>query len=107
MAGDFLSCSVAHGLEMGEFDSLPPRIKKKMIRLMARVAENSYRRGFQHGVVIGGRRCIEPEELRFRRSLDKSPYTDKPRMGHSSVDRLFMECRVLNELGLRQECRSR
>jgi hypothetical protein len=93
--------NVAHGLKYGEFQELPKQTKKKLVRLMARVAEQSYRRGFQQGREMPwGRHSVNPADFRFKRSLDKSPYTDtRGRGGHSAIDRLFMECGGLLEIG--------
>jgi hypothetical protein len=88
--------SVAAGLHGGEFDELDTRTKKKLIRLMARIAEKSYRRGYQHGTLPT--RTVDPSVLRFERSLDKSPWTDSPQ-STSSVWRLFCECGELRQLG--------
>jgi hypothetical protein len=65
---------------------------------MARVSEASYRRGFQQGIVIGQNRIIDPVELRFKRSLDQSPFTDGEG-GMTAKERLYAEYGVLVELG--------
>ena len=104
MNSDFTASSIAHGLKEGEFDDLSPSVNRKLVRLMARIAEQSYRRGFQHGAVLGDRACVAPYDLRFRRSLDKSPYTNSARGGHTSIERLFMECGELCMLGFDDEC---
>jgi hypothetical protein len=98
-AGHFTSNSVAYGLKEGEFEDLSPSAKRKLVRLMARIGEQSYRRGFQHGATFSDKACIDPADLRFRRSLDKSLYTDSPNGGGTSIERLFMECGVLSMLG--------
>ena len=100
---DFEANSVAYGLKMDEFDDLSPDVKRKLVRLMARLAEQSYRRGFQHGTVLGKDARLDPGELRYGPSLDESPYTNSSG-GHSSSERLFMECAVLNMLGFDGEC---
>jgi hypothetical protein len=41
---DFDPCSVAYGLKSGDLDSLSPAARKKLIRLMSRISEASYRR---------------------------------------------------------------
>lgn len=64
---------------------------------MARIAEKSYRRGFQHGTL--GLTKINPHEFRFKRSLDKSPYALHAVGGHTAVERLLVECGELQELG--------
>jgi hypothetical protein len=94
--GDFIPQSVVYGLKFGEFRQLPMPIKKKLVRLMARIAEKSYRRGFQHGTL--GRHTIDPEEFRSRRSLDKSPFTDGPG-GMTAIGRLMAETH-LEQVGL-------
>jgi len=92
---EFSTRSVAGGLKYREFGSLDTRTKKKLIKLMARISESSYRRGFQHGTL--GIHIIDPVTLRFDRSLDKSPYTDT-KGGHTSKERLEMEYHVLRQL---------
>lgn len=97
--GDFTENSVAFGLKDREFSHIAEGDKQKLIRLMARISEKSYRRGFQHGCVLDpAERLISPEELRFEWSLDKSPYTDCGG-GDTSIARLFMECGVLHDIG--------
>lgn len=94
---------VTHGLHEGEFDVLTEIQKRRLVRLLARVAETSYRRGFQQGhqVASGGRSlAIDPYTLRFARSLDKSPCPDTGSPTFSALDRLFLECRELEEIGL-------
>jgi hypothetical protein len=108
---DFSARNVAYGLKHREFVELPEWTKRKLVRLMARIAEQSYRRGFQHGTL--GLHCIDPYVLRFERSLDKSPFTDVqvPRkipawnssLGHTAIERLFMECGCLNDIGFWRE----
>jgi hypothetical protein len=100
----FASYSIAAGLRFGQFDHLSARDKSKLIRLMARIAEKSYRRGYQHGrlPLITGEWNIDPVVLRFDRSLDKSPYTDSPYMRHTSIERLFMECGELHSIGFQE-----
>lgn len=106
MTSDFESWSVAAGLKMYEFSDLPPAARKKLVRLMARIAEQSYRRALQHGEVLKDRLCVDPAALRFDVSLDIAPYTNSPSGGHTSIERLFMECGVLHELGFEEPHRS-
>jgi hypothetical protein len=102
---DFASSRVAHGLKFLAFNHLSPRDKKKLIRLMARIAEKSSRRGFQHGTL--GMHTIGPVKFRFEVSLDKSPFTDGGGYNPSAVERLFGECRELGHLGFDQESQTR
>ena len=99
MAGDFYSGSICRGLRMGEFDGMDASTKKKFIRIMARISENSYRRGFQHGVVMRDRKHIDPVKFRFERSIEKSPFTDRPG-GYSAIGRLLIEFGGLQDVGL-------
>lgn len=93
---DFTSGSPFEGFRFGEFDHLHGLDKAKLIQMIARIAERSYRRGFQHGTL--GHHTIDPQKLRFEMPLNESPYTDGPG-GHSSVRRLFMECPALKHIG--------
>ena len=90
--------TITRGMKEWEFSDIPKSKRKKLITLMARISERSYRRGFQHGKVIEDH-IISPEQLRWEISDDKSPYTDS-KGGHSAIDRLFMEYREIECLGL-------
>ena len=46
---DFTSDSAAYGLKDQQFAHLSDSDQKKLLRLMARISEKSFRRGFQHG----------------------------------------------------------
>ena len=63
MTSDFETWSVAAGCKLGEFANLPPATQRKLIRLMARISEKSFRRGFQHGVVNKDTLCVDPQNL--------------------------------------------
>ncbi len=101
----FNSASVCSGFDMGEFGNLDAKTKNKLVKLMSRISEKSYRRGFQHGKVL--LKTVDPVVFRFDPSIDHSPFTDsfKPngqwasRSGHSAVSRLFIEYGVLTEIG--------
>ena len=101
----FTKFSIADGLEPNEFYFLDDDIKQKLIKLMARISEKSYRRGLQHGSL--GIAIVDPAELRFNVSPDYSPFTDvADKNGNwvnnkeSSIDRLKMEYGVLRDIGL-------
>jgi hypothetical protein len=103
--GDFAYYSVAAGLRFEQFEHLSASDKKKLIRLIARIAEKSYRRGYQHGREPLTNRSgfnVDPAVLRFERSVDKSPFTDSRHIEHTAIERLFMECGELRELGFRE-----
>ncbi len=101
MPSDFIASSVAHGLTFGAFEHLSQKDKKRLIRLIARISEASYRRGLQHGGIFGHR--VDVYAFRYKHSLDKSPFTDvegaPKNKGTSSTWRLFCENGVLRDLG--------
>jgi hypothetical protein len=97
MPGDFTSRSVAEGLQIGEFRDLPENVRSKLVRLMARISEASYRRGLQQGGVIK-EPITPPNELRHEHSLDLSPYTNSLG-GSDAITRLFAEYGELHAIG--------
>jgi hypothetical protein len=99
---DYVSSSVLHGLTEGEFSNLPPTTRKKLLRLMARVSEASYRRGYQHGCFFTSKGVVghDPTKLRFDTSLDIAPFTNAEQSGHmTSLERFICEYPVC-EVGL-------
>jgi len=101
----FSDHSVVHGLKHGEFLAMDKALKKKLLKIMARISEKSYRRGLQHGSL--GIAVVDPAELRFNVSPDYSPYTDIVGKNgkwvnnkQSSLDRLLMEYGGLQDIGL-------
>ena len=68
----FDSGSVAYKLRHGEFDHLSERDRRRLVRLMARIAEKSYRRGVIHGALPDSL----PLASRFiRASLTTAPWS--------------------------------
>jgi hypothetical protein len=101
---DFTSYSVAYGLHRAEFDNLPKKTKRQLVRLMSRISEASFRRGFQQGCVLTKRGLVrvDPAELRFRRPLSMSPWpTISLFRGHSAIERLECEYPELRYLGFK------
>ena len=98
------SSHIALGLKEADFEALSTATKKKLIRLMSRVSEYSYRRGFQHGCIQPKRNSVkkmDPVTLRFMRSLDRSPDAVTGSRGMSSKERLFVNYRgPLYRLGI-------
>lgn len=96
--------TVGRNFKTGEFRNIDEKTRKKLIVLMSRISEKSYRRGFQHGKCID--KSVDPVAFRFHADIDHSPYTDtffpngrwESKSGHSAVARLFMEY-ALTELG--------
>ena len=102
--GAFKLSGVAKGMREAALACLPITDKKLLITLISRIAEASFRRGFQHGVELPsrGQEIVDPVQLRFfTSSLDISPSTLR---GHywcsTSIARLYMEHHVLDALGL-------
>ena len=92
---------VAKGFRQRRFCDLPDRDKRDILKLMARVAEQAYRRGVQQGAGLAGKPSFRGDlwEWRYRPSLDLSPWIDRPTTT-TSLDRLDTECgEPLRELG--------
>ena len=101
----FVENSIAQGFKPHEFSDLDTDVKNKLIKLMARISEKSYRRGLQHGSF--GIAVVDPAHLRFNISPEYSPLSDiTDKDGNwvnnkeSSIDRLKMEYGVLRDIGL-------
>ena len=73
---------VAKGFRQRRFFDLSDRDKRDLLKLMARVAEQAYRRGVQQGAGLAGKSSFRGDlwEWRYRPSLDLSPWVDSPRM---------------------------
>lgn len=97
----FTDDSIACGLQPGEFAGLSADTKRRLVVVMSRLAEKSYRRGFDQGdraVAIGTDLLISPVELRHEWPLSKSPLTHEPG-GYTAIERLFIENPELTALG--------
>jgi hypothetical protein len=100
---------VTKGFRDRRFLSLSERDKWDILKLMARVAEQAYRRGAQQGVGLAQRPCFRADlgEWRYKPSLDLSPWVDSPRMT-TSLERLDGECgEELRRIGFPLENTSR
>jgi hypothetical protein len=84
---------VTKGFRDQRFLSLSGRDKRDILKLMARVAEQAYRRGAQQGAGLVQRPCFRADlgAWRYRPSLDLSPWVDSPRTT-TSLERLDGEC---------------
>lgn len=100
--------NVAAGLRL-DLSSLPSRDRRALVKLIARISEASYRRGFQQGVhVARAGEADEESALRLRSwtSLDRSPRGEKPvrDVGISAGRRLNIEFGIsLQDVGLEVE----
>jgi hypothetical protein len=106
---EFAKTSVAAGLSFDEFRELDVKTRRKLVRLLARVSEASYRRGVQQGVHFAkqNRPIRDPFKMRYEQSLDNSPYYDSPSGGGTAIERLFAEFDVLRRLGFEDPSLSR
>lgn len=98
----FWGQKVANGFLPGEFEHLSDRDKQSLRRLMARIAERSYRRGAQHGVELSRRGEIgvpDVDDWRYAPSLNKSPWLHG-QVVQASIERLDLENSCLKEIGL-------
>lgn len=92
---------VTHGIADNIFDGIDAATKGEIAKLLARVSERSYRRGFQQGAHIATARPADlPKDLhawRYGTSTDKSPWGDSNYV-ENSVERLFGENRDLERM---------
>lgn len=85
---------IAKGFREGEFANLDECTKRKLVALMSRISEASFRRGLQHGEYFTRKNVklwIDPTSLRFDRSLDSSPMACSRFPKFSATDRLQFE----------------
>jgi len=99
--------NVAAGIRL-DLSSLPARDRRALRKLMARISEASYRRGFQQGVFMVGRgetNEARANKLRWTVSLDVSPRSESYARdrGRPSVERFDMEYGDLEGVGLTGE----
>ena len=68
------------GFRQRRFCDLADRDKRDILKLMARVAEQAYRRGVQQGAGLAGKPFFRGDlwEWRHRPSLDLSPWIETP-----------------------------
>jgi len=63
-----IDSGIAKGLHENQFADLDPACRKRLLVLMARIAESTYRRGLQHGYLFaekGQQMKIYPDRLRW------------------------------------------
>jgi hypothetical protein len=92
---------VAKGFRQRRFFALSDRDKRDILKLMARVAEQAYRRGVQQGAGLASKSSFRGDlwAWRYGPSLDLSPWVDRPTTT-TSRDRLDAECgEQLQQLG--------
>jgi hypothetical protein len=83
---------VAKRFRQRRFRDLPDGDKRDILKLMARVAEQAYRRGVQQGAGLAGKPSFRGDlwESRYRPSLYLSPWVDRPTTT-TSLDRFNTE----------------
>lgn len=94
--------SIGAGFEADTFAHLSPLDRAQLIGLMARIAEQAYRRGvYQCAKLAGSDDDLLPKDIygwRHELSLDKSPWLDDVTV-EPAIERLFAECAELQVLG--------
>jgi hypothetical protein len=93
---DFIKSSILQGLKMNEFSELPKPTLRKLVKLMARISERSYRRGVQQALSVG---CIHPVSNWRYAPLERSAGIDTP-SSKSVIYRLFEQNPELDQVGL-------
>jgi hypothetical protein len=83
------------------FAGLPAVVQRRLLKLMARISEKSYRRGLHHGLCEHAKECglteADASYLRHEVSIDRSPWFGYEGMKHSfgrgtsAIERLDME----------------
>lgn len=104
MEQDFLNDGIYHNMKMGEFLDLDnDLIKARFVAFMARVSEQSYRRGVQQAIELYEKKAIDEKILedlhgyRYGTTLNASPGLDGYQT--SSISRLEAEVN-LAQVGL-------
>lgn len=91
---------VTVGLPPGAFERLTAEERAAMVRLMARIAERSYRRGACHALTIDpDDRPTDLVKWRFGIRLDVSPLLDSRNRTRPSVTLLFDHNPKLQAMG--------
>jgi hypothetical protein len=96
MAQTKFTAGIARGLHEWEFSELPASQRMKLLTLMARISESSFRRGLQHGLYFAEKQIplrTDPWTFRYRATLDKSPCIDSKGWTPTALERLCIEHR--------------
>jgi hypothetical protein len=86
--------SIAKNLHEGEFADITPACREKLLNLIARISESSFRRGLQHGLYFAEKQIplrTDPWTFRYRATLDKSPCIDAKGWTPTALERLNIE----------------
>lgn len=102
---DFDKNTVVYGLNKNQFEHLDEPTKARFIRLMARIAESSYRRGYTSGSNL--RPGPDKSICVIDYSLDLSPLPEnfisdypRPRVDSSSIHTLFLHYPEIDDIGI-------
>jgi hypothetical protein len=91
-----IDTGIAKGLHENQFADLTPACRERLLTIMARISESSFRRGLQHGIYFtekGVRLRTDPWTFRYKATLDKSPPIDGKKGGWlpTALQRLNIE----------------
>ncbi len=98
----FPQWSIGAGFRAGAFSHLSPHDRAQLLRLMARIAEQAYRRGaYQSAKLAESDDDLMPKDIygwRHDMPLDTSPWLDDATV-EPAIKRLFADCAELPALG--------
>ncbi len=97
-----IDTGIGVGLHENQFADLDPALREKLLTVIARISESSFRRGLQHGACIAEKGARLRTDFRYRVPLDKSPPADGRKGGWcpTALERLKYEhCDALLALG--------
>ena len=97
------ACYVDCDMPDNAFAHLTVKDRALLVKLMARLCERSFRRGYHQGAYVIGERSyvgkISLHDWRYGESTDVSRWYDRPGQTEDSTNRLFTENEGLTRLG--------
>ena len=106
MKSCFDKMSVAFPMNEKDLDHLNEADKEKILNLISRISEKSFRRGFQHGYHYYEYNKNAKKQIfdfRFTKDLGRSFWIKTNENKQSSIERLFMEYGpCLENIGLKE-----
>jgi ribosome biogenesis protein Tsr3 len=88
--------SICHGLQYDEFVDLPKSTKRKLLKLMSRLSEKSYRRGVVQAVLLKPSKdqAYHIQDIDINKSKGICDYTDC-----KTIDRFFQQNESIRDIG--------
>ena len=98
---------ILYGMEslLGEFRSIPTPVRKKLIKLMARISEKSYRRGVHQALSLKVKSDFPYDDIHKWRyaNPDKSVGLGMNGLTESTKGRFFEQNPELHDIGIDEE----